>query len=142
MATFTLCRGAQFVVFDEIDQSVAKLVDGQQEVKVQLLVVAGWYMSVSKYRISLRRHSRVLQWTGVCVRPTKLGIALRLSEWSRLKEVAKVLKEKFSAVADAQFDGPALSLSIRREQSPVASATRTVPGSLTFERMNFGLTTL
>jgi hypothetical protein len=40
MATFTLCRGAQFVVFDEIDQSVAKLVDGQQEVKVQLLIVA------------------------------------------------------------------------------------------------------
>jgi hypothetical protein len=52
--------------------------------------------------------------SGVCVRPTKLGIALRLSEWNRLKEVAKVLNEKFSAVADAQFDVPALTLAFNQ----------------------------
>jgi hypothetical protein len=48
MATFTLCRWALFVeFFDEIDQSVAKLVDGQQKVELQLHVGAGWYVSVT-----------------------------------------------------------------------------------------------
>jgi hypothetical protein len=48
MATFTLCRWALFVeFFDEIDQSVAMLVDGQQEVELQLHVGAGWYVSVT-----------------------------------------------------------------------------------------------
>jgi hypothetical protein len=47
MATFTLCRWAQFEFFDEIDHSMAKLVDGQQEVKLQLHVGAGWYVSVT-----------------------------------------------------------------------------------------------
>jgi hypothetical protein len=45
MATFALCRWAQFVeFFDEIVQSVTKLVDSQQEVKLQLHVVADWYV--------------------------------------------------------------------------------------------------
>jgi hypothetical protein len=102
MATFTLCRWAQFVeFFDEIDQSVAKLVDGQQAVKLQLHVGAGWYVSVTTgYRcVDIRKFYSL---AGVGIRPTKSGIALRLSEWSRLKEVAKEMKEKVPAVAEAQ----------------------------------------
>ena len=102
MATFTLCRWAQFVeFFDEIDQSVAKLVDDQQQIELQLHIGAGWYVSVTTgYRcVDIRKfYSR----TGVGIRPTKSGIALRLSEWSRLKEVAKEMKEKVPAVAEAQ----------------------------------------
>jgi hypothetical protein len=82
MATFTLCRWAQFVeFFDEIDQNVAKLVDGQQEVKLQLHVGAGWYVSVTTgYRcVDIQKFYSL---TGVGIRPTKSGIALRLSEWS------------------------------------------------------------
>jgi hypothetical protein len=48
MTTFTVCRWAPFVeFFDQIDQTVAKLVDGQREVKLQFHVVAGWYVSVT-----------------------------------------------------------------------------------------------
>jgi hypothetical protein len=43
MATCFSCRWAQFVeYFDEIDESVAKLVGRQQEVKLQLHVGTGW----------------------------------------------------------------------------------------------------
>jgi hypothetical protein len=41
-------ESSQFVeYFDENDQSVAKLVEGQQEIKLQLHVGAGWYMSIT-----------------------------------------------------------------------------------------------
>jgi hypothetical protein len=102
---------------------VAKLVDGQQEVKLQLHVGASWYVSVTTgcRCVDIRKFYSL---TGVGIRPTKSGIALRLSEWSRLKEVAKEMQlQKPSPV------GPAQTISTRRAQSLVANATRTVPGS-------------
>jgi hypothetical protein len=103
MATFTLRRWAQFVEFsDEIEQSVAKLDDGQQEVKLQLHVGSDRYVSFTTgYRcVDIRKFYSL---TGVGIRQTKSGIALRLFKWSGLKEVAKELKEKFPAVAEAQL---------------------------------------
>jgi hypothetical protein len=102
MATFTLSRWAQFIdFFHEIDQSVAKLVDGQQEVKLQLHVGAGRCVIVTSGYccVDIRKFCSV---TCVGIRPTESGIALRLSEWSRVKEVAKLLNEKIPAVAEAQ----------------------------------------
>jgi hypothetical protein len=80
MATFTMSRWAQIVeLFDEIDQSVAKLVDGQQKVKLQFRVGAGCYVSVitGSRCVNMRKFYGL---TRVGVRPTKSGIALRLSQ--------------------------------------------------------------
>jgi hypothetical protein len=71
MATFTLCRWAQFVeFFDKIDQSVAQFVDGQQEMKLQLHVGVGWYVSVTTgYRcVDIRKFYSL---TGVGIRPNQ-----------------------------------------------------------------------
>jgi hypothetical protein len=47
-ATFTYPRWAHFVEqFVEIDESVTKLTAGQQDIKVQLHVGGGWYVSVT-----------------------------------------------------------------------------------------------
>jgi hypothetical protein len=84
-----LCRLAQFVEFvDEIDQSMAKLVYGWQEVKLQLHVSAGWYAIVATgyCGVDIRKCYSL---TGVNVRPTKSGITLRQIERRHLKEVAK-----------------------------------------------------
>jgi hypothetical protein len=48
MATFSYPKWAQFVeYFDEIDNAVAKLIQGEEEVKLQLHVGAAWYVSVT-----------------------------------------------------------------------------------------------
>jgi hypothetical protein len=46
MVTFSLCRCSSSF-FDENDQSIAKLVEGQQEIKLQLHVGAGWCVSIT-----------------------------------------------------------------------------------------------
>jgi hypothetical protein len=98
-AAFSYSRWAQFIeFFDEIDSAVDKLVK-DEEVKLRLHVGAAWYVSVtSGYRcVDIRKF--YLARDGA-IKPTKTGIALRLFEWSRLKETVKEIKEK---VAEAQL---------------------------------------
>jgi hypothetical protein len=100
-AAFSYSRWAQFVeFFDEIDSAVDKLVK-DEEVKLHLHVGAAWYVSVtSGYRcVDIRKF--YLARDGA-IKPTKTGIALRLFEWSRLKETVKEIKEKHAKVAEAQ----------------------------------------
>jgi hypothetical protein len=101
-ATFSYPRWAQFVeYFDDIDNAVDKLTNGDEEVKLRLHVGASWYVSVtSGYRcVDVRRF--YLAQDGA-IKPTKTGIALRLCEWSRMKEIVKDMKEKHPKVAESQ----------------------------------------
>jgi hypothetical protein len=101
-ATFTYPRWAHFVEqFVEIDESVAKLTAGQQDVKLQLHIGGGWYVSVTSgfYCVDVRKFYYL---PGVGVRPTKTGIALRLYEWVRLKVVAEEIRQRHPKVAEAQ----------------------------------------
>jgi hypothetical protein len=72
-----------------------------EEVKLRLHVGAARYVSVtSGYRcVDIRKY--YLARDGA-IKPTKTGIALRLFEWSRLKETVKEIKEKHPKVARAQ----------------------------------------
>lgn len=102
LAVFTFPRWSQFVqLFDEIDGNVTKLFAGQQDVRLQLHVGGGWYVSVTSGYPCVDVRKFYLK-PGVGVKPTKMGIALRLPEWSRLKEAACKIKEKNQMVADAQ----------------------------------------
>jgi hypothetical protein len=101
-ATFIYPRWAHFVEqFAEIDESVTKLTAGQQDVKLQLHVGGGWYVSVTSgfYCADVRKFYYL---PGVGVRPTKTGIALRLYEWVRLKVVAEEIRHRHPKVAEAQ----------------------------------------
>jgi hypothetical protein len=100
-ATFTYPRWAHFVEqFAEIDESVTKLTAGQQDVKLQLHVGGGWYVSVTSgfYCVDVRKFYYL---PGVGVRPTKTGIVLRLYEWVRLKVVAEEIRLRHPKVAEA-----------------------------------------
>jgi hypothetical protein len=80
MATFSYPRWAQFVeYFDEIDNAVAKLIKGEEEVKLQLHVGAAWYVSVTTgFRcIDLRKFFRAQDGA---IKPTKTGFAIHLTE--------------------------------------------------------------
>lgn len=102
VATFTYSRWAWFIsFFTEIDEAVAKLVAGEQDVKLQLSIGGGWYVSVtSGYRcVDVRK----FYWLpGVGERPTKTGLALRLIEWAKVQHIARELAEKHPALAAAQ----------------------------------------
>jgi hypothetical protein len=102
MATFSYPRWAQFVeYFDEIDNAVAKLIKGEEEVKLQLHVGAAWYVSVTTgYRcIDLRKFFRAQDGA---IKPTRTGFAIRLSEWDRVKLIAQEMKAKHAKIANAQ----------------------------------------
>jgi hypothetical protein len=101
-ATFNYSRWAHFVEqLAEIDECVAKLTAGQQDVKLQLHVGGGWYVSVTSgfYCVDPRKFYHL---PGVGVRPTKTGIALHLYEWARLKAVAEEIRQRHPKVAQAQ----------------------------------------
>ena len=101
-AIFTFPRWCQFVEwFAEIDDSVTKLVEGQQGLAFKMHVGGGWYVSVSTGFPCVDIRKFYLK-PGVGVKPTRTGIALRLPEWSRLKEAAVKIKEMNQDVADSQ----------------------------------------
>jgi hypothetical protein len=101
-ATFTFPRWAQFAgSFDEINECVTKLVGGQQDVRLQLHVGGGWFVSVTSGFLCVDIRKFYVK-PGVGVKPSKTGIALRLPEWTRLKEIANKIKEKNQKIADAQ----------------------------------------
>jgi hypothetical protein len=102
VATFTYSRWAWFIsFFTEIDEAVAKLVVGERDVKLQLSIGGGWYVSVtSGYRcVDVRK----FYWLpGVGEKPTKTGLALRLNEWAKVQQIAREIAEKHPALAAAQ----------------------------------------
>ena len=61
-----------------------------------------WLVRVRFDRFSVCGHPEILSQPGVCMKPTKTGIALRLLEWSCLKKAAVNIKEKNQNVADSQ----------------------------------------
>lgn len=101
-ATFTFSRWAQFVqYFSEIDDAVAKLMKGESDVKLKLHIGGAWFVSVSTgFRCIDVRKFYVT--TGGETKATRTGIAIRLSEWDRIKDIANELKAKHKRIADAQ----------------------------------------
>jgi hypothetical protein len=101
-ATFTYPRWTHFVgQCDEIDQCVAKVVAKDDNVKLQLHIGGGWYVSVTSgfFCVDVRRFYHL---PGVGVRPTRTGIALRFHEWTRLKAAANEIRQRHPKVAEAQ----------------------------------------
>jgi hypothetical protein len=94
--------GSQFVeYFNDIGDSVTKLMQKEEDVKLQLHIGGGWYVSVSSgyWCVDIRKFYCL---PGVGVKPTKNGIALRLREWGRLKDVIGEIKEKNPKLTEAQ----------------------------------------
>jgi hypothetical protein len=101
-ATFIFSRWAQFVEhFSEIDDAVANLVKGEADVKLQLHIGGAWFVSVTTgFRcVDVRKFYLT---PGGETKATKTGIAIRLHEWDRVKNIAREIKEKHPKIADAQ----------------------------------------
>ena len=102
-ATFTYPRWTHFVEqFDEIDQCVAKVAANDADVKLQLHIGGGWYVSVTSgfFCVDVRRFYHL---PGAGVRPTRTGIALRFYEWTRLKAAAAEIRQRHPKIAEAQL---------------------------------------
>ena len=101
-ATFILSRWAQFVEnFAEIDDAVTKLMKGETDVKLQMHIGGAWFVSVtSGFRCVDVRKFYVTP--GGETKATRTGIAIRLSEWDRVKDIAGEIKEKNKKIAEAQ----------------------------------------
>jgi hypothetical protein len=101
-ATFIFPRWAQFVEsFDEIDNALGKLVKGETDVKLRIHIGGTWHVSVtSGFRcVDIRKF--YVSSLGE-LKATKTGFAIRLSEWDRIKEIAREIIEKYPKVAEAQ----------------------------------------
>ena len=102
VATFTYPRWASFrLYFDDIDEAVIQLVAKDQDVKLKLSIGGGWYVSVTSgyWCVDIRK----FYWLpGVGERPTKVGLALRLSEWAKLKEIVREIADKHPDIATAK----------------------------------------
>ena len=99
-ATFTYPRWAQFVEnFDDVDNAVSKLVKGE-EVSVRLHIGGAWHVSVTTgYRcVDIRQFYLAKDGS---TKATRTGIALRLPEWDRMKQVVDEMKANHPKVANA-----------------------------------------
>jgi len=101
-ATFIFSRWAQFVEnFAEIDDAVAKLASEETDVKLQLHIGGAWFVSVtSGFRCVDVRKFYVA--AGGETKATRTGIAIRLSEWDRVKDIASEIKAKHKKIAEVQ----------------------------------------
>ena len=81
--------------FDEIDQCVAKVAAKDDDVKLQLHIGGGWYVSVTSgfFCGDVRRFYHL---PGAGVKPT------RFYAWTRLKATATEIRHRHPKVADAQ----------------------------------------
>lgn len=102
MATFSFPRWSQFTEsFDEVNDALAKLVKREADVKLQLHIGGGWYVSVTTGFPCVDIRKFYLALDGA-IKPTRTGIAIRLSEWDRVKEIAQKIKEKHPTVGAVQ----------------------------------------
>lgn len=98
---FTQPRWATFMlVIDEIELQLQKVLAGQQDIKYCYHLGAAWYVSVtSGYKcVDFRRFFIPLGETNV--KPTRTGLALRISEWRTLTSVIKQLHSDHPEIAN------------------------------------------
>ena len=101
-ATFIFSRWAQFVEnFAEIDSAVTTLMKGETDVKLQLHIGGAWFVSVTSGFRCIDVRKFYVTPSGE-TKATRTGIAIRLSEWDRVKDIAGEMKEKNKKIADAQ----------------------------------------
>jgi hypothetical protein len=100
-AEFTSKRWIQFVsVFDQIDESLQQIA-AKQYVKFCIHIGGKWYVSVTTgFACVDIRQFYYHQTMGP--RPSRKGIALRLSEWSALKDVVQQLYVKYPTLTTTQ----------------------------------------
>ena len=101
-ATLSYSRWACFVEqFGEIDTALDKLIKQDTDVKLQTHLGAGWYLSVTSgvFCVDIRRFYLAQDGSN---KPTKEGFAIRVREWSRVKQLVDVMKASNQKVADAQ----------------------------------------
>lgn len=101
-ATLSYSEWASFLEqFVEIDNAVGKIIKQDEDVKLRNHLGAGWHVSVTSgvYCIDLRRFFIAVDGS---VRPTREGFAIRLREWSRVKQLTEVIKTHHPKIADAQ----------------------------------------
>lgn len=99
-ATFTYPRWAQFVEYiDDVDNAVAKLMK-EEQVAIRMHIGGAWHVSVTTgYRcVDIRRFYMAKDGS---TKATRTGIALRLPEWDRIKQVVSEIKEKHPKVANS-----------------------------------------
>jgi hypothetical protein len=102
LALFSYSRWAHFTeYFEQIDDALAKLMKADEHVKLQIHVGGAWYVSVTTgfQCVDVRRFYLAL---GGEIKPSKTGLAIRLTEWNRVKDIARRLKESNSKIAEAQ----------------------------------------
>jgi len=99
--TFPLRRWVQFVaIFPMVDQSLDNMRQ-QQTVSLQYHIGGKFYISVTSgfNCVDIRQ----FYWNPVSgVKPTRKGIALRLDEWEKLKEIVPIVHAKFPTIAATQ----------------------------------------
>lgn len=102
MATFTFPRWSWFTEqFDEIENSISKVVKGEDDVKLRLHMGGGWYVSVTSGVRCIDVRKFFLAQDGT-VKPTRKGFAIRVNEWDRVKKIAADIKEQHPKIAEAQ----------------------------------------
>ena len=100
VATFSYPRWALFTeYFGEIDDAVNQL--GKNDIKLQLHIGGAWFVSVTTgfWCVDIRKF--YLAQDGA-LKPSRTGLALRLSDWDCLKIFAEQIKEENSEIANAQ----------------------------------------
>jgi Transcriptional Coactivator p15 (PC4) len=100
-ATFSSSRWAQFTeVVNQVDEAVNSLIS-KQAVHLNLHIGGKWHISVTTgYACVDFRRYYYNKTKGPC--PTKTGIALRIPEWTALKELIPQLHLKHPTLAAAQ----------------------------------------
>ena len=97
-----VCRWASFrLMFDDIDSNIRKLLERDQDVKYHEHIEGGHYVSVTTgFRcVDFRRwflpHDQQDQ------KPTKKGVALRLEEWAKMRNIVETIDDNHPSLASA-----------------------------------------
>ena len=99
--TFPILRWAQFVAIVPIVDQCLDSLRQQQAVNLQFHIGGKCYVSVTTGFKCV--DVREFYWNPVLgVKPTRKGIAIRLHEWDKLKEVIQQLHTKFPIIAATQ----------------------------------------
>jgi len=99
-ATFTPTRWASFLLcLDEIDSQLDKMFRGE-EVSYRNHYGGGWHVSVTSGFQCVDLRKFYIPFGEKTVKPTKTGIALRLTEWAVFKEEVQALHRDNPIVAN------------------------------------------
>ena len=100
--TFPSQRWARFMaVIGQVDEAVHQLV-AKQYVQLNLHLGGKYYLSVTTGFACVDIREYYFNHTMKEVKPCKKGIALRLPEWTALKDVIQQINKKHAALATAQ----------------------------------------